>query len=943
MGQCCSGGTDGAPPKGRGGGAGSSSRRPSLHAALGRPPRPLAQSSGASGHSEPGPSHTVSLSQVEADLAQLSSGDAEALVAACDRLKSLWRVDVQQPVEEVRAALRTLLRAAAGHTGSTHVLEQIASVVRVLCLGQSLAKGTVDVATDSDDDDSQASGQAGPRAPHRPRALDEASGAETMRRYVRSMVSGTTAAELAELCVDEGVVRILTGALKERRHVQSAPFANEALRAISVMARAYEGVPDDSHPRRQSAMVEEEAIVATVRALSTNVRHETVQAVGANALFYITEPTRGASGMLLELSRRRKEHALEAGCVGELRTAASSHAASESVQVAVLRTLNALAPAEAAEAAHAAVGDALQEVVAAMAKFTWHRRIQLYACRILVHVCAGEAPAADGQAGGTKWCVDGAARAGALQCCVKALKSHSTSPSVLLNALHALHVLCRGTDSHAASRKHCVYELDGLPNIVDAMDCAGGGPRDALLLQHGCAAIAAICSGTSSKALVRKEAAGQCGAVGAVMQALHSSGDDVAVGREGCRAFVQLCYAGSGDRVEGNERKAAVAEAGGLELVLEVMEMHAMDHEVQEQGCLALVQLSHGTDAEGLERKQQAAEAGAISAVLAALEKFGGVERNLDAGCLALSTICTGSDTDGLERKQMAVGLGALELVVQHIDAAHAPRTLERGCGLLRNLCTGQDANGMARKQRARDAGALKAVEEAVKAHPNASSLQDAAMGAVRNIKGLAPLGRTGGGHGDEGRSSPRGPGNGAAAGAPGPAPTSGVLTLASSPRMLSLEMHDSPRSRTGASSRGASSHGGDDDDDDDDNSFIQAFIESSAEPPRRPQPPAASDLASVSLPKAAAKAASARRRWGRSSSKASSRGGSRAGSGPASRAGSTPGSRASSVPPSEMGTSPAASRKNSFNRARGGALSSTAGSLPVSGAASAVDPDEEL
>ena len=117
--------------------------------------------------------------------------------------------------------------------------------------------------------------------------------------------------------------------------------------------------------------------------------------------------------------------------------------------------------------------------------------------------------------------------------------------------------------------------------------------------------------------------------------------------------------------------------------------------------------------------RQSAAEAGALEAVVAAMLAYPQVVSVQEQGCMALRNISVGGDAAALARKQSAAEAGALEAAAAALHAhPQAVRVQEHGCAALYYVCFGSDAAAAARRQRAVEAGGRGAATSAMQAHP---------------------------------------------------------------------------------------------------------------------------------------------------------------------------------------------------------------------------------
>jgi len=67
-------------------------------------------------------------------------------------------------------------------------------------------------------------------------------------------------------------------------------------------------------------------------------------------------------------------------------------------------------------------------------------------------------------------------------------------------------------------------------------------------------------------------------------------------------------------------RSQRAAEAGTIETVVDAMQAHPQEADVQEWGCKALVHVCYGNNAEALAHKRRASRAGGRTATAAAMQ-----------------------------------------------------------------------------------------------------------------------------------------------------------------------------------------------------------------------------------------------------------------------------------------------------------------------------------
>ena len=109
-------------------------------------------------------------------------------------------------------------------------------------------------------------------------------------------------------------------------------------------------------------------------------------------------------------------------------------------------------------------------------------------------------------------------------------------------------------------------------------------------------------------------------------------------------------------------------------------------------------------------------------------------------GCRALVNVCM-EDTDSpavaWARMQRAAQAGAIEAALNAMRAHPQAGSLQRwACWALAKVCDGDDAAGLARSQRAAEAGAIEAVVDAMRAHPQDEDVQMESCGALTRLCG---------------------------------------------------------------------------------------------------------------------------------------------------------------------------------------------------------------
>ena len=150
----------------------------------------------------------------------------------------------------------------------------------------------------------------------------------------------------------------------------------------------------------------------------------------------------------------------------------------------------------------------------------------------------------------------------------------------------------------------------------------------------------------------KRVAAGEAGAIEAVVAAMRAHGSNAEVQKQGCWALENMaCDA---------ENKVKAGSAGAIEVVVAAMRAHASNAGVQQRGCGALMNMTFND-----ENKVKAGSAGAIESVVAAMRAHGSNAGVQQRGCWALKNMTC----KNAENKVKAGSAGAIEAVVAAMRA----------------------------------------------------------------------------------------------------------------------------------------------------------------------------------------------------------------------------------------------------------------------------------
>ena len=260
----------------------------------------------------------------------------------------------------------------------------------------------------------------------------------------------------------------------------------------------------------------------------------------------------------------------------------------------------------------------------------------------------------------------------------------------------------------------------------------------ALALKHDHVSAEIVCTGMHAIASdihyatdSRRQRAVEAGALEAVVAALRTYPQEVAVQQSGAVVLAYICDCtgnttpcthtpvDAGPWACGNRRQRAV-EAGAVEALVAASQAHPQATALQYYTHFALTSICAdvGSAADG--RRQRAAEAGALEAAVAALwahlHDGDGADANLRHDlrhqCMwVISDVCAGMDIsrDGMDvsRVQRAVEAGALEAVVATMKAHCMDAGLQcQAIWVLDCICDGDSVTVESHRRRAAEAGA---------------------------------------------------------------------------------------------------------------------------------------------------------------------------------------------------------------------------------------------
>jgi hypothetical protein len=207
--------------------------------------------------------------------------------------------------------------------------------------------------------------------------------------------------------------------------------------------------------------------------------------------------------------------------------------------------------------------------------------------------------------------------------------------------------------------------------------------------------------------------------VRAMLAALGAHPQDKSLHVQACLVLRQLARGTTNN--ESGQFALALAAAGGLQAVLDVMRAHPSSAAVQEAACVAVLQITHSAD----ENKVAAGGAGAIEAVISTLNAHASHPGVQVYACWALANMATNDDNQA-----KAGCAGAFEAVIAAMNSHGAHAGLqEAACWALANLAANVD-----NEAKAGSAGAIETAVTAMNAHGANAGVQLYACEALKNI-----------------------------------------------------------------------------------------------------------------------------------------------------------------------------------------------------------------
>ena len=273
-------------------------------------------------------------------------------------------------------------------------------------------------------------------------------------------------------------------------------------------------------------------------------------------------------------------------------------------------------------------------------------------------------------------------------------------------------------------RQH-VCEVGGLAAIIEAMRTY---PTFAEVQSTGCAALHHIASGDmqrpreiSEDASARRSALLEAGGLGALLEAMERHEANVEVQRNGCAA---LCSIALGDTT----CKKALVKAGAPIAITAAMAAHETDKELQQFGSW-VVQLAAVTSKECIDISNTGGAAAVAGAMMNFVEDLT-IQRR---GCGALGSLASGGDTEEARKKicQMVVAAGGPSAIKLALEEHSGDATLQAsGLAALSSLAYVSATSRSILVQ----LGICESIVAAMKAHPTSVQVQCDGCRALENI-----------------------------------------------------------------------------------------------------------------------------------------------------------------------------------------------------------------
>lgn len=318
---------------------------------------------------------------------------------------------------------------------------------------------------------------------------------------------------------------------------------------------------------------------------------------------------------------------------------------------------------------------------------------------------------------------------------IYAMSTHSAQPALQSAGASAIIKLATYTPAEQAAgepcaRKDVLVSAGALGCIVDALHSSGDAPSVAEL---GARALASITAGQDAGGLARKAFAFEAKAIPALASAMRQHAGAPAVQEAGCGALRNVCY-GKGHKLDVMRKNEAV-ECGALAIVVGAMRTHPRDRALQLMGCGAITSIAFGFDPANLSAPsfaQVALDAGALDAVFAAMDGFATDLAVQEQGVKALRNLAHGGANDlkavAVQRTMAEQGTIGAIVYAMHVFANKA-QLVEECLKALQNICT---SSGPAVKKRANEAAARAAVGKAKKDFLSNAAIAEAADALFR-------------------------------------------------------------------------------------------------------------------------------------------------------------------------------------------------------------------
>lgn len=191
-----------------------------------------------------------------------------------------------------------------------------------------------------------------------------------------------------------------------------------------------------------------------------------------------------------------------------------------------------------------------------------------------------------------------ASDAGAVEGLTRAMALYDRSPSLLENACWALKQISEAGGDEVRSKLKASKATQLVVEALQATRVAPAKSGVAKLREKACGAIAAFARPQGDAALERsvKDELVDCGALGALVEALRAHIRVRSLAAAACEAIATIC---SGPD-PGEERKEEAASAGGISALVHVLRKNPKAPEVQDRGRQALLVICHSRELQSI-------------------------------------------------------------------------------------------------------------------------------------------------------------------------------------------------------------------------------------------------------------------------------------------------------------------------------------------------------